>query len=198
MKRWFVIGMMLLFGIVFAGNALAAPGAPFWSMYVGNYWVYDVTDIWGGSWTHREEVIATDTTTVPGVTTYMIERLEDGVFDGYDWFSISLEAQYWWKETWVDPGPGSLVIDPPGLLWAKNPIIVGDNWTSTTTGTFTVPGLSVPADTSLTVTVLNYESVSTPLGTYMAYKFLHVLHVWNDQAGLDISRSIIDFDTSTE
>jgi hypothetical protein len=65
-----------------------------------------------------------------------------------------------------------------GLIWARNPIIVGDHWTNTATA-YVAGGSSVtPFSLSLEVYVLGSELVIVPWGTYKAYKFQQIFHAW--------------------
>jgi hypothetical protein len=70
--------ILLAVCLVFATGADAQQGPPFWSMYVGNHWTYSASDGTGNSWTQRDEVFQRDTTTVPGVTTYLVNGYKDG------------------------------------------------------------------------------------------------------------------------
>jgi FG-GAP-like repeat len=176
--------------LVLASSANAAPGVRFWSMNVGNHWVYDESDSGGATWTSRDEVAGIDTTTIPGVTTYKVERRKNGLLVGYQWFSTSLAELTERRELAMgDIGFGqewiTLAYDS-GLVFVKNPIMVGAHWVTQTTATLSgEKGWSYPFDISLDITIQAQEFITVPLGTYKAYKFQQILHFWNDVLGID-------------
>ena len=162
----------------------------FWAATVGNYWVYDGSDGSGGKWTRRDEITSRDSTTIPGVTTYRTDVYRNGVFDASTWISISpTESKEWREMTWDDIGNGPewiTILFNNGLIEAKNPFIIGDHWITTTTGTMTgSTGWSIPFNISLEVTVQAEEFVNAPLGTDEAFRLQLILHLWNDQLGID-------------
>ena len=74
---------MISFFLLLVPVANADPGIKFWGMDVGNYWIYaGTTDPPRDSWTWRSDVVAKDGTTIPGVTTYVIDNLDNGVLNG--------------------------------------------------------------------------------------------------------------------
>jgi hypothetical protein len=166
------------------------PRVLFWSMCVGNFWVYDGSDLGGGSWTTRDEIVGSNTTTIPGVKTYRVETSKDGVAFGYTWYSISLtEVKEWQEILWDDVGYGPewiRVSSNSGLIWAKNPVLVGEHWITTTDGTISgSTGWSIPTNISLDVTVQDHELINAPLGSYKAYKVRQIVHIWNYDYGID-------------
>jgi hypothetical protein len=161
-------------------------GANFWSMSVGNYWVYDGSDKEGGSWTSRSEVKGPDTATIPGVTTYEVEGYRNGIYRGSTWYSISLNEIKDWKEVLWDETYGQIILLPnDGLPVMKNPILVGGRSSATTTGTVYFSVLSFPVNISLDITVQSQEFVIVPLGAYKAYKSRHIIRFWNDDYGIN-------------
>jgi hypothetical protein len=174
--------------LAFPPSTRADPGSPFWSIYVGNSWTYDGSGPEGASWTWLDEITESDSTTIPEVTTYRHDSYLDGWYDGSEWYSISSTEMKLWKEEFFDFETISLIYDG-GLVVGKNPIIVGDYWTSETTGTASGTGgiepWSCPVDVNFEVTVLDYELVTTPLGDYKAYKMRYIYHVWNIDCDID-------------
>jgi len=156
-------------------------------MYVGNYWTYSGSDGSGNSWTQRDEIFQKDTTTVPGITTYEVRGYKDEALVATGWYSISSTELKEWREIgWDDLNNEWMTITfDSGLLWVRSPLTVGDQWTSTTSGNATEPGIFLPLNISLDSTVESYESLDLPLGTYKAYKVRHVLHIWNTLYGFD-------------
>jgi hypothetical protein len=171
-------------------SAELRPGSLFWSIGVGNFWVYNRTNPGGGSDTLRDAIVATDMTTIPGVETYKIETYKNGVLSGTTWYSISLTELRKWREAFLgDVGYGEEWITTSfdtGLVWARNPIIVGDHWITTTTGSMSGSwGWSIPLNVALVVTVQAEEFVTVPLGTYKAYRLQLTLHIWNNDLEFD-------------
>jgi hypothetical protein len=161
--------------LAFVGSANADPGAQFWSMYVGNYWVYNGTsNPPGGTWTSRNEVAALDTTTIPGVTTYCMEISDiGGPVNEKDWYSISLTEMRWWRAEYYEDQVSQTVTINGGLRFILNPMYVGQSWADNTTGTYD----GNPITVSATYSVGSYANITVPLGTYKAYKISRVITV---------------------
>ena len=191
------IGLALCAGLVTTAAA-EDPGLPFWSMYVGNWWQYDGSDGVGGTWTIHEEVVSSDTTTIPGVKTYHVEHQEDGEHEADSYYELGLAEIKVWRERfiveieeveyWVTV---TVVDENGGIVIGKNPIVVPDTWITTRTGTVDIevfdtgtPFYSGPANITSTIDVQAQETVVTPLGTYQAYKVEDIMRVV-DPTGLN-------------
>jgi hypothetical protein len=176
--RIFLVNFLII--LMFTVGAYA--GSPFWSMYVGNYWEYSGTcDPPCGSWTWRNEVMAIDTTTVPGVTTYRWDGKEVGLsVEEKTWFEISPTYLKGWRLEIYDDTYGWITVKPStGYTILNNPIVVPSNWTDNMTGDVTLQnvGTYYSINVTSTVNVLSYANVTVPLGTYKAYKLRNVLSV---------------------
>ena len=152
---------------------VAQPGAPFFSMYVGNYWVYEGRLVPPpGTWIYRSEVVALDDTSVPGVITYKVEGSENGSVINKDWFSINSTEMRWWRAEWLDKEWYKIELTD-GIIVAKNPLVEGDFWTDKTPGYFNEMPITVISE----VNVVSYTNVTVPLGDYKAYKIHRVITV---------------------
>jgi hypothetical protein len=171
-RCWLIIlALALAIGPISAPGANADPGQSFWSIYVGNYWNYNGTDGYS-SWTTHDEFVSTET--VSQHSTYKLQKT-GGQFTEYEWYEVTLpEIKIWKKTYWDDDIPGYVTVTlDAGLSVGKNPIVVGASWSNSSNGTGTVGSDSYPGTVSLSVNVLASESVTTPLGTYTAYKVQH-------------------------
>ena len=184
-KRIFLMNFSLIF--LFAAGAYAQ--APFWAMYEGNFWEYSGTcSPPCAAWAWHNEVMAIDTTTVPGVTTYRLDGNEIGFpVTERNWFEIGPNDLKGWRLEYFDDAHGLITIKPnTGYTIMKNPMIVPSNWSDFTAGTVTIGGTDYQGiSITSTVNVSSYENVTVPLGTYKAYKLQHVLSV----LGLGIMRT---------
>ena len=163
---------ILVIGCVGVAVADASPGQSFWSIYVGNYWNHSGTGP-GYSWTSHDEFISTEL--ISGRTTYKLDEGENGAYDGNEWYEVTLPEIKIWKKTYWDDDAGAWVtiaVDN-GLPVGKNPIVLGVPWSNTSNGTGTVGVTSYPGTVTLYGHVLASESVTTPSGTYTAYKVQH-------------------------
>jgi hypothetical protein len=169
---------ILLIGFVGVTIASGDPGQAFWSVYVGNYWNRSGTD-GGDTWTARDEFIGTET--IGGQKTFKLDEQEDGGFEGNEWYQVSLSEIKLWKKTYYDDDVMNwitITLDN-GLPVGKNPIIVGDSWSNTTSGT----GNGYPGTVTIAVAVQTKENVTTPLGTYHAFKVKYDYTVSAPDAG---------------
>ena len=136
----------------------------FWSMFVGSSWVYNGSSV-SDTWTYRAEVTSQDTTTIPGVETYVVSGFEGMTPWDKQWVSInSYEMRQWRYDSWGEEF--NTVRFDGGFVLAKNPVIVGDQWIETGNGTFN----GIPVTISTTTTVESFDIVTVPLGTFEAYK----------------------------
>lgn len=173
--------------------AYVNPGGDFWSMTLGNDWNYYGNDMNGGSWTYYRVIDEIDSATIPGVMTYVTQGNDNGGNRETIWFSISPSRLREWKEAVYDATKQEqmAVTFDEGLVWMRNPILVGDSWVTQTTGTAIVSGfyqpfpLSIPVNISMSVNVLSREYVAVPYGSYLAYKFQRTLSVWDFVYGLN-------------
>jgi hypothetical protein len=155
-------------------------GTEIWAMSAGNYWDYTGTDLDGNHWVSRVQINGPDTSTIPGMLTYEARGYGGGVHRASTWYSVTdSEMREWEERVWDNTYSRWLILNFSGsLLLARNPIIVGDHWTSTVTA-YVSGGPSVtPFSLSLEVNVLSFEVVTVPRGVYKAYKFQQILHVW--------------------
>jgi hypothetical protein len=84
-----------------------------------------------------------------------------------EWQETGLVNPYGWITTKFDSG----------VVWARNPIIVGDHWSTISNGTVSGGGLFGTFTLSLDVTVLSREPVGLSFGVYQAYKFQHIFTI---------------------
>jgi len=155
-------------------NAQSGGGAPFFQMFLGNYWEYNGRqDPPPDTWTWREQVVAEDNMTIPGITTYRVEGLGNGTVEEKKWYSISHTEMRWWRVEFLDEGEWNIVILTNGIRVAKNPLTVGDSWTDTTPGTFNGNPISVTSQSN----VESYADITVPLGTYKAYQIHRVITI---------------------
>ena len=176
-KRISLVGVLLAFAIcvLFVVNVNAELGQSFWSIYVGNYWNYNGTGP-GYSWTTHDEFVSTET--VSQHNTYKLQKT-GSQFTEYEWYEVTLpEIRIWKKTYWDDDVPGYITVTlDTGLPVGQNPIVVGASWSNSFAATGTVGSDSYPGTVSLAVNVLPSENVTTPLGTYTAYKVQHTYTV---------------------
>jgi hypothetical protein len=175
-----------------AVSAQAAPGAPFWSLYVGNFWGFNGYDAHGNTWTYWNEVSRKDAASFPGVDTYVVDSYQDGNPIGSVWFSFDLTEIKEWREVFWDYGRQEAVTvsAAAGLTWSRNPLYAGAHWRTQTGGVMTgSSGWSRPVTITLDVTVVSQETVFVPLGEYTAYRGRFVFHVWNTPEGIDYART---------
>ncbi len=183
------------FVLLFAGSAMPAQaelGAPFWSMYVGNYWRFNGYDAHGNAWIYWNQVSRKDSTSFPGVDTYVVDSYQNGYSLGSVWFSFDLAEIREWREVFWDDGRQEAVTVSAnsGLTWSRNPLYAGAHWNTATTGTMSgATGWSRPVQITLDVTVSGPETVFVPLGEYPAYRGHFVFRVWNTQQGIDYTRT---------
>jgi hypothetical protein len=150
----------------------------FWAMNVGNIWNYQGSDSGGHTWASYEEIYGPDLTTVSGITTVEKKGFFYGNYIGSTWFSLSPDELREWKEVVIDPDNGPLTLTlRNGLTWARSPILVGDNWTTTTDGMLSGMGTSLLITASMEVHVISRELVTVPSGTYDAFKFQQTIHL---------------------
>jgi len=162
-----------------AMNADAQP-THFWPMDVGNYWVYN-----NGAW--RNQITEIDMFTIPGVATYVWKGYANGLYDISRWYSVDSTGFREWKRVYWDSSLNAWVTGTvnAGLLNGKYPIIVGDTYTTTSTGISSAMGQSCPINASMTVTVESQEMVTVPVGTFRAYKGLQTEQVWSYECGIN-------------
>jgi len=190
MRKWVLLSVLMVVVVCSGGSALAAEGFPFWAMHVGNWWEYDGYENGGsGTWTWYEEVTGTDTTTFPGHTVYVHDCWDDWVFAERRWFEVDPTQYKMWGVMFYDDGVEewvTITADNP-LVYLRNPIIVTDNWNTETSGTieFEYSG-TFDVTISLDAIVMAREAVVTPLGTYMAYKIGHQMHIYDGGGFIDV------------
>ena len=148
-------------------------------MSVGNVWEYTGNNTGDpGGWNYRTEVTGPDTTTIPGVRTFVHREYEDSIAWERNYLSFNLsEVRLWRMELYEDlgnPPYWTTVTINGGAILIKNPIVVGDAWTTTTSGTYN----GQPTAITVAVTVLSREPVQVPGGTYNAYRIR-----WNFNSG---------------
>ena len=159
---------------VLSGGANAQQGAPFFQMYVGNYWEYEGTETpGGGTWTWRDAVVALDDTTVPNQITFKVEGSEDGTVMEKFWYSLNQTEMKLWRIEFLEQGDWLIIALNEGIRVAKNPMVVGDSWTDNTTGTFNGNPITMTSE----VSVESYDDVTVPLGTYKAYKLNRTISI---------------------
>ncbi|MCX7950146.1 MAG: VCBS repeat-containing protein, partial [Treponemataceae bacterium] len=171
-KVWFLAMVICL---LLTTAVFAQPGAPFFQMFVGNYWKYQGTQTPGGdTWTRRDTVVALDNTTVPGQITYKVEVTVNGNLEEKFWFSINQTEMKLWRVEVKEPERWVIIAFENGIPVAKNPMWVGqDPWSDTIWGT--VDGQRVPI--TYQVHVKDYTNVTVPLGTYKAYKLKRTITI---------------------
>jgi len=157
-----------------AAGAGAQTEADLWGMKVANTWQYagsgpNVTYQWGTT------VVAVDTTTIPGTTTYYVEGgdVAEGVEDR-SWYVAGPTELSLRKREFRDLTQTTVwntLSLPAGLRVVLNPIVVGAYWTDTINGTFDGSPITITAENW----VLSHEVVAVPKGTYKAYKVRSVL-----------------------
>jgi len=178
-----IILVSFLIFLMVAAWANAAPGGKFWAMDVGNYWVLDGSGSDGSTWTWRNEVVALDTTTVPGVTTHYVEGRDNGTFlSEKTWYSVSQTEMRRWRVEFYDDFSGwHTVIINGGFRELVNPIV--SSWTDTGSGTWD----GTPFNATVQSTLMSYANVIVPLGTYKAYQIQRVITL--DIAGVVENRT---------
>jgi hypothetical protein len=154
----------------------------FWAADVGNYW--DYCEGSSGTWISRYANSGIDSATFSFptylATTYSVMG-NDLAPLGQEWFTINeisttaSEMIVWQMMEYDDVVQSFLKYTlNSGVTWAKRPIIVGDSWVSSTSGFFND---TTPIDVTVNSSVLAYESVTVPFGTFNAYKIHHVIQV---------------------
>jgi hypothetical protein len=159
--------------VVIGPSAYGQSGADFWAVQVGNSWIYS-----GAGYTRQDVIAYTDSLTIPGHPTYVVTTSENGTQMLSSWYSVDSTEMREWQETGLVSPYGWLTTRfESGIVLARNPIIVGDHWSTASNGTLS-GALTGAFSLSLDVTVLSQEFVNLPSGTYKAYKFQHILSVW--------------------
>jgi hypothetical protein len=161
-------------------------------MYVGNYWRFNGYDAHGNTWIRWDEVSRKDSTSFPGVDTYVVESYQNGYSLGSVWFSIDLTEIKKWREAFWDNGRQEAVTvsAATGLTWSRNPLLAGAQWRSPANGVISgSTGWSHPVQITLDVTVSSLETVFVPLGEYKAYRAHYIFRVWNTSQGIDYTRT---------
>ena len=160
--------------LVFVHSGTADTTAQFWAMNVGNYWVNNGSNPTDGTWTQRKDIVSVDTTTIPGVTTYYMETRYGGTLKEKGWFSInSTEFRLWRIDSSDDGVSWESTIFDGGVRLIRNPIVVGDSWTDSTTGT--VAGS--PVNISAQLSVDSQPTITVPLGSYKAYQIHRIITI---------------------
>ena len=148
-------------------------GLPFWGFQLGNQWTFIFSGDYG-PYSLIREVAQLDVITFP-IPTFVMTSSSGGTVWDQRWFSVTLSDLKIWRVSSYDETDGwTTLVFNSGVTWAKNPIIVGDNWVSNVTGTLTDNSGSYPFSVSVTSTVQAYEFVTVPQGTYKAYKINHL------------------------
>jgi hypothetical protein len=163
--------------LVIGTSVHAQSGTDFWAMQVGNSWTYN-----GVGYTRQDAISNTDSSTIPGYLTF-VTTSSDGTDQYSSWYSATSREMREWQEVGWDATVGQVTMRlQSGVLWAINPIIVGDHWITTSNGTASGGGQSFPFTLSLDVVVLSHESVTLPFGVYQAYVFRHTINISADAA----------------
>jgi hypothetical protein len=170
-KLWSLLGRSFIVVVVclpIGTNADAQSAEEFWALQVGNSWTYN---------SRQDTVANTDASTFFPLTTYVLAT-SGGTGQFSSWYSIDQSEIREWQEAGFDPdlGPFSMRLQD-GIVWARNPIKVGEHWTTVSSGTIGVAGRIGAFTLSLDVTVLSQEPVTLTLPdrTYQAYKYQHTL-----------------------
>jgi hypothetical protein len=186
MHRRLVYLSITLFIALLSGGWVQAEQNKFWTMETGNYW--DYLDSPSDSWPAREQVTL-DTATFP-FSTYLFATTE---YQGSAWVPLD---NRWFEIRETGPSASELRLwqitsyedldrvwiahtFDSGLIWAKRPMMVGDSWTSSTSGTYIEGTDTGPFNITVNSVVLSYESVEVPFGngTYNAYKISHSIQI---------------------
>jgi hypothetical protein len=179
-ERILLMNFLIVFIIclMFGATANAAdPGQSFWSLNVGNFWEYSGNL---GAYTYSEEVKPKGTSPCSAIQ-YKVE----GVRSGLSWKTTCLEPSltdlklcrlefyYSGLGQFVKIVPSFPLVDH-GFTVFKNPIT--GTWTENIYVDVTIGPLPTIYEQELTstITVEGQENVTTPLGTFFAYK-LHAV-----------------------
>ncbi len=144
MKRRFLSFTLAILITLGAGWPLATAdvgdfGLPFWGFQVGNQWAKNFSGDFG-NYSLSQEISHRDTTSYP-VPTFVMDSWGGGTLWDQRWFSVTLDDLKLWKVRNYDDVDGWVSYEfAAGVVWAKNPLTVGDSWVSNTTGTYTVGG----------------------------------------------------------
>ncbi len=190
-SKWVTVWCVVMAIFVFSAvNVSAQPGAPFFQMFVGNYWEYNGTETPGGdTWIWRQQVVMLDATTVPGQMTYKVEGSENGTVLDKFWYSINQTEMKWWRAEFLEEGEWLTVTLANGIRVAKNPLVVGDSWTDTTAGTFNGNPITVTSE----VEVESYANITVPLGTYKAYRLKRTITIEEMGVVEDVSYWVVPY-----
>jgi hypothetical protein len=194
MKIKSIILLSLVLGlVVVAGTSHAQKWEKFWALSVGNIHILDGTSL-TGAFQWQGEIIGTDSINL--VDTYILAGSWRDAFkpawqpDNRSWFSIinPFEMRVMANSEYDEIGLSwhSVILDPPGMLWFRNPIVLGDSWPISSTGMLTAGAaplgnelINTPITVTGTVSVLAVETIAAPLGTYRAYKIQHQIEIRN-------------------
>ena len=166
----FLKNVLLIFGFcfLFVSGVNADPGVKFWAMDVGNYWVLNGTGSLGDTWTYRGDVVRIETEPYTGQTTYYVEGHDvPGSVIDKSWYTFtSTELRRWRNDFYDDVSGWHTVYIPAGYREGDTTVAIGGSWEDACTAYFDGSAVSVTVHND----VLAYDNVTTPLGTYKAYK----------------------------
>jgi hypothetical protein len=207
MKTKPIISLFLILGLfVLIGVAHALSPEKFWAISIGNIHILDGTSQ-TGPFQWQGEIVGTDI--INSVDTYaQVGSWRDNFNpawqpDNRSWFSITnpfeMRAMANSEYDDIDLLWHSIILDPPGMLWFRNPIFVGDSWPISATGMLTagalplgIEVLNIPITVTGTGSVLAAEAVTAPMGTYRAYRVQRLIEI------RDQSNNIIESATEQE
>jgi hypothetical protein len=165
-----VLFALLGFGWSPAWAAAGDYGSAFWGMILGNSWTYDFMSPGGGG-TSREVVEIRDTSSF-FVPTFVVNSYEGASLLDQTWYSVTLQNLKLWRvRSWDEDESGWAVYNfSTGITIGKNPIVTGDQWQESVSGSYTLGSQTITFSATVNSTVLNPEHVTTPQGTYLAKK----------------------------
>jgi hypothetical protein len=180
MKRHSLVHLLVVLSVSLFMSATLHAQTPedFWAMRVGNTWNYLGSDP-PATWTIQDSFAVIDTTTFP-LPTYRETTTTQGQGQpDYAWYTISPTQKVVWKtQTWDDfDGSYSTMVFHTGIVLARNPIFVGDTWSSSSTGTLTDPTGTISITATLSGLVLPYGSVTVPQGTHNAFGIRTIINI---------------------
>jgi hypothetical protein len=181
-KPKFLTHLFIAFGVCLslAAGANAQTTEDFWGLKLGHSWSYAgsfeaLPPNTSHTYSVTEQITEIDVTTFP-VSTFKLTET-DPLDPSFDWYSTTpTELILWGAHTGIDSvtTEAFTVVFDTGILWARNPMFVGDSWSDSTTGTVTDSG-GPPQGVTMTVNsvVESQEIVTVPQGTHNAYKIRH-------------------------
>jgi hypothetical protein len=183
-KMIFLIAVFMVC-LVSVGGAIAQPNK-YWAMDAGNSWSYNGSNPTSCgpaptcTWTSRTDIGAIDSVTVPGFTTYRLDRFSGDILSpqDMDWYSVNPLSPFdfrWHRGVYVQDQ--MTVTFNGGLFVGGKQITFPVPLIENTTGTLNDPTFNGPIDVNSTVTVVGFGPVVVPLGTFQAYEVHHQISV---------------------